>query len=309
MPGPTSLARTGHSVGRLAFGCEQLGGYQWGDVDAAAVEEAIELAVAQGATLFDTADCYGRGLSETRLGRALAPHRDRVVVATKFGVRFRDDGRVFYDSSPQWAETALHDSLRRLGMSHVDLFQIHYWDGMTPLAATFERLEALKASGKIGAYGITNIAADAAMLQYPGLSTVSLELSLANRNNETAARTAQRAGLTFIAYGCLGQGVLSGKYAADHHFDADDRRARDAYVNFHGERYARNLRIVAKLREYAEHLGASIPQVALAWILHRVPGSLALVGIKKAQQWRDACGATNVSLTAEMLEALERCSQ
>jgi aryl-alcohol dehydrogenase-like predicted oxidoreductase len=309
VPGTTLLARTGHSIGQLAFGCEQLGGYQWGDVEVAAVEEAIELAVAQGVILFDTADCYGRGLSETRLGRALAPHRDRVVVATKFGVRFRDDGHVFYDSSPQWAETALHDSLRRLGMSHVDLFQIHYWDGVTPLAATFERLEALRASGEIGAYGITNIAPDAAMLQYPGLSTVSLELSLANRNNEAAARAAERAGLTFIAYGSLGQGVLTGKYAADHHFDGDDRRARDAYVNFHGERYARNLRIVARLREYAEQLGASIPQVALAWILHCVPRSVALVGIKNVQQWRDACGASSVSLTAAMLEELERCSQ
>lgn len=305
----TALARTSRSIKRLAFGCEQLGGYQWGSLDVAAIEESIELALNEGVVFFDTADCYGRGVSEERLGRVLSAHRDSVVVATKFGVRFANDGQVYYDSSPQWAEHALHASLRRLNMAHVDLFQVHYWDGKTPIDATFERLEALRSSGKISAYGVTNFIPDLGTVsQYPGLSTVSLELSLANRSNEQAARSIAGHGLSFVSYGSLGQGVLTGKYLAQHQFEHDDRRARDAYVNFHGAKYARNLQIVAQLRRYADELSASIPQLALAWILHRIAHSIALVGVKRPSQLKDVCGALQLSIPEDILQALDRCS-
>jgi aryl-alcohol dehydrogenase-like predicted oxidoreductase len=302
----TPLGRSARAIRRLGFGCEQLGGYEWGRVDPGEVVAAVELAVAAGVTLFDTADCYARGESERRLGRALAPHRERVMIATKFGVRFSDSGSVWYDSSPEWAEAAVDGSLRRLGVEVVDLLQMHYWDGVTPLNTLFDALERLRQRQKILWYGISNHVPEGIVpADYPGLVSASLEYSLVERVHEAAARALAGAGLTFLAYGTLGQGILSGKYTSDSHFGAGDRRAHPHYRNFHGERLARNSRIVGVLTAHARELGVSPVQLAIAWVLHRLPQSVALVGIKRADQLQDALGALHLHLPGTTLAALE----
>lgn len=294
---------------RLAFGCEQLGGYEWGDIDPREITSAIEVAVDAGVNLFDTADCYGRGESERRLGAALAPYRERVILATKFGVRFSDSGSIWYDSSPQWARQALEDSLRRLGSDRIDLLQMHYWDGVTALPALFDALEQLRAQGKIRWYGITNhIPRALTPDHYPGFVSASLEYSLAERAHERAALELAAAGLTFIAYGSLGQGILSGKYREGTQFPAGDRRARVRYRNFHGERFARNQRIVQVLRQQAATLGVSPSQLAIAWVLATIPASVALVGFKREQQLSEALGALQLKLPAAALAALDAVS-
>lgn len=304
--------RLGHSsvlIKRFAFGCEQLGGYAWGAVDVQEVTAAVELAVAEGVTLFDTADCYGRGESERRLGRILASQRERVVLATKFGVRFRNSGTVWYDSSPGWIRQALDDSRERLGTDVVDLLQMHYWDGRTPITAVFDCLEELRTRGRIRWYGVTNYVPHGVdFAGYPGLVSGSLEFSLVERSHESAAREFSRAGLSFLAYGSLGQGVLSGKYQGGQHFGSDDRRSRPKYRNFHGARFARNVRIVEVLREHAAQLGATASQLAIAWILATVPGSVPLVGIKRAEQLRDVLGALRLSVPQATLAALDLAS-
>lgn len=304
----TLLGRSPEAVKRLAFGCEQLGGHAWGKVDARDVEAAIELAIERGIRIFDTADCYGRGESELRLARALAAYRNRVLVATKFGVRFTDAGEVYYDSSPQWAERALEQSLRRLGSEWIDLFQVHYWDGVTPVDALLERLERLREAWKIRWYGVTNFVPAAAELQYPGLVSVSLEYSIAQRSAEGTARQMADAGLTFLSYGSLGQGMLSGKYRSSACFGDDDRRSRAKYRNFHGATLTRNLRIVDALRARGDVHGATPAQMAIAWILHKIPNSIPLVGIKRPEQLMDVLGALDLSLADETLAALDEAS-
>jgi len=302
----TRLGASAQFIGRVAFGCEQLGGYEWGVVDPAQIAAAIESAVAMGVTLFDTADCYGRGESERRLGRILAPHREHVLIATKFGVRFSDSGSVWYDSSPAWAQQALDASLTRLQTEVIDLLQMHYWDGVTPLDELFECLEGLRERGKIRWYGVTNLPPQAMPpAGYPGLVSASLEYSLVERTYETAAQQLSTAGVTFIAYGCLGQGILSGKYHADARFGAGDRRARPRYRNFHGERLARNARIVEVVRAEAAKLGAAASQVAIAWVLQAIPDSVAVVGIKNADQLLDALQAKRLELPSDTIMALD----
>jgi myo-inositol catabolism protein IolS len=302
----TRLGRSTQAIRRLAFGCEQLGGYEWGSVDPGEVAAAVEVAVGAGVTLFDTADCYGRGESERRLGRALSPHRERVIIATKFGVRFTDSGHVWYDSSPEWAETAVDGSLRRLGVEVVDLLQMHYWDGVTPLNALFDALERLRQRRKIQWYGISNhVPAGIIPTDYPGLVSASLEYSLVERVHEAAARALAGMGLTFLAYGTLGQGILSGKYGADAQFAAGDRRAHPHYRNFHGERLARNSGIAGVVSAHARELGVSPVQLAIAWVLHQLPESVALVGIKRPEQLQDALGALRLHLPATTLAALD----
>ena len=294
---------------RLAFGCEQLGAYEWGEVDPAEVAAAVEVAIGQGITLFDTADCYGRGASERRLGRVLAAHRDKVIIATKFGVRFSDSGSVFHDSSPRWAEDALDASLRRLGTDRIDLLQMHYWDGVTPLETLFDALERLRERQKIRWYGITNHASlSVAAASYPGLVSASLEYSLVERAHEAAARTFADIGLTFLGYGTLGQGMLSGKYDGNARFGSGDRRARPRYRNFHGARLNRNTRIVTALKAYACELGTSPSQLAIAWVLDRLPGCITLVGIKRPAQLLDALGALRVQLPEAARAALDAVS-
>ncbi len=293
----------------MAFGCEQLGGYEWGDVDVAEVQSAIELALDRGVTLFDTADCYGRGLSERRLGKILAGRRDRALIATKFGVRFSDSGTVYYDASPEWAQRALESSLTRLETDRVDVLQLHYWDGRSSLDALFDRLEALRESGKIRCYGVTNYVPDAReIVDRPGLASVSLEYSLIHRLHERSALQLVAAGLTFLAYGSLGQGMLTGKYRPGDRFGSDDRRSRPAYRNFHGDQFVRNASIVEVVRAQADALGASPSQVALAWILNAIPRGVALVGIKRPAQLEEAVGALSLVLGRENIAALDSIS-
>jgi aryl-alcohol dehydrogenase-like predicted oxidoreductase len=306
----TRLGGSTQFVARLAFGCEQLGGYEWGRVEPTEVAAAIELAVARGVTLFDTADCYGRGESERRLGRLLAPYREQVTIATKFGVRFSDSGSVWYDSSPAWAQTALDASLQRLGTECIDLLQMHYWDGVTPLKRLFDSLERLRERHKIRWYGLSNhVPNDITVADYPGLVSASLEYSLVERVHERAAQTARAAGLTFIAYGTLGQGILSGKYRADSRFDAGDRRAHPRYLNFHGERLARNLRVVEILTAQAAELGVLPGQLAVAWVLNALPASVALVGIKRTEQLQEALAALDLAVPAATQAALDAASR
>jgi myo-inositol catabolism protein IolS len=237
--------------------------------------------------------------------------RDRVMIATKFGVRLRSDGAVRYDSTPEWAETSLYESLSRLDTEYVDLFQVHYWDRTTPITATFECLEKLRARGLIRSYGITNYAPDLSKLaaDFPGLASVSLEYSLVERSSETFAKQVLHHGLNFLSYGSLGQGVLSGKYGSYSKFSPGDRRARVEYRNFHGARFRANLALVAALQEQAEALSLTLPQLALAWILSRIPGSIPLVGIKTVAQLEDAVGALRVRPTSAVLSELDRLSQ
>lgn len=305
----TRLGRSGERVSRIAFGCEQLGGHSWGDTDAAEICAAIEEAIAAGVNLFDTADCYGLGESERRLGRVIAQLRAKVHIATKFGVRFTERGQVFHDSSAAWAVRAVEGSLSRLRVDVIDLFQVHYWDRATPLCELFDALERLRESGKIRWFGISNHVPDPTLIaSYPGLVSVSLEYSLVERTNEPVARALSASGLTFIGYGALGQGILSGKYDAGTRFGADDRRAHPRYTKFHGAALARNLALVEVLRAQARELGATPAQLAIAWALERLPECVLIVGIKRRQQVREALAAWDLKLAVATFEVLERAT-
>ena len=305
----TPLGRSGERVSRVAFGCEQLGGHAWGEIDAKEICAAIEEALGGGMTLFDTADCYGLGESERLLGQVIGQSRTQRFIASKFGVRFTESGKVYHDSSAEWAALAVEGSLSRLRVDVIDLFQVHYWDRVTPLDKVFDALERLRECGKIRWFGITNyMPAPALIAAYPGLVSVSLEYSLAERANEHAARALSAVGCTFIGYGTLGQGILSGKYDAGTRFGADDRRAHARYRKFHGPALDRNLALVEVLRAQARELDTTPAQLAIAWALDRLPQCVVLVGIKRRQQVRDALAAQDLKLTVAVRQALERAS-
>lgn len=306
-----TLKNSDLNVSRFCMGGCPMGGYGWGNVQESELIDAVHAALGQGVNFFDTADTYGLGQSEITLGKALRNRRKDVVIASKFGVRV-EGGNTTYDNSPAWIEAALSASLKRLGTDYIDLYQVHYRDGVTPIALVVETLEKLKKQGKIRYYGLSNIhQADMDELRpYTG-NFVSFqdEYSLACRKNEHDIRQiSAELQMTSLTWGSLGQGILTGKYDRGTVFGKDDRRSRDIYVNFHGEKLEQNLRIVEVLRAVAEKHEKTLAACAIRWILDTLPDSIVIAGVKRPAQLESNIGAMGWNLNREELERLNAVS-
>lgn len=291
-------------------GCP-MGGYGWGNVQENELIDAVHAALEQGITFFDTADTYGLGQSEITLGKALGVHRKNVVVASKFGVR-AGNGKTVYDNSPEWIREALHGSLERLGTDYIDLYQIHYRDEHTPISAVVETLEDLQKRGYIRYFGLSNIhQEDSRELQpYVGkFVSFQDEYSLACRKNEPdMLMLADQLQLTPLTWGSLGQGILTGKYDKNTVFDTTDRRSRDVYVNFHGQKLLKNLEIVEALKKIADRHEKSVASIAIRFILDYLPDSVVLCGAKRPSQIIGNAEAADWSLGRDEIEMLEKIS-
>lgn len=299
------LGGAGCEVSRFGFGGCPLGGHGWGDTDEQRLRAAIDAAFDAGVTLFDTADVYGLGRSEALLGEALHTRRNEVVFATKFGVRRRGEVTV-HDNSASWIQASIDGSLKRLQTDRIDLYQLHYWDQMTPLPDIVDTLQDLRRQGKIRSFGVTNLdPRDISPDPIDGLVSFSMEYNLTRLDRSAAIRAIEAAGLTFLSWGSLAQGALSGKYSAETAFDPSDRRSRDAYSAFHGEGLARREQAVAMLRSIApKYPGRTLAQLAVRWILDSHPTSVTLVGMKSPEQVHDMSGTFDWSLSAEDLARL-----
>lgn len=299
-------------VSRLGFGCCPLGGHGWGKISPIELEGAVHAALDEGINLFDTADVYGLGESERRLGRSLRGRRQEAVIATKAGVRRDAQGRTFYDNTPAWIRQALEASLDRLGVDTIDLYQLHYRDSRTPLEEVFAILEQLRTAGKIRYYGLSNISAsDIAGVAMPEmLLTFQVQFSLVRRELESDITTVARNGrLSFMSWGSLGQGLLTGKYGGHTIFPPDDRRSRSVYPHFHGERLRRNLNILEGMRRLRSFPAKSLPQIALRWIMDYLGFGIVLAGMKHPSQVRENARAMGWKLSPHEIEALEAISR
>ncbi len=298
-------------VSRLCFGGCPMGGYGWGKVSEEELIKAAHCAVEEGINFFDNADTYGLGKSEETLAKALGNKRHQVVIGTKFGVRV-ENGKTFYDNSPEWIEKALAGSLKRLNTDYIDLYQVHYRDGKTPISVVVETLEKMRQKGYIRYYGLSNIHhEDLEELKGEVGRFVSFqdEYSLACRKNEgDMIELSEKLKLTPITWGSLGQGILSGKYDKNSTFGADDRRSREIYVNFHGDKLLKNLEIVEVLKEIAQEVEKPVPAVAIRWILDYLTKSAVIVGIKNQQQLYGNMEALGWKLSKEQIQRLQQVS-
>lgn len=300
-------------VSRLCIGGEQLGGFDWGDYDVSKAVAAAAEALEKGINFFDTADCYGMGGSERRIGKIIHGRRQNCVVSTKFGVRINPQAekRVTYDNSPKYMNDALRESLKRLDTDYIDLYQIHHRDEAVPLEEVCGALERQVEAGLIRYYGISNSPVTALDPEsFPNLLTYSYEYSLANRKHEETIDQHRQAGYSLLSFGTLGQGVLTGKYTKDSTFSSTDRRRHEKYSNFYGERFDHNLQIVDCMRNIAaNHSGATIAQVALRWVLQKQPTGAVIVGIKNSKQLRDNLGVFEFALSKSEVELLDNVSK
>ena len=302
-----TIKGTDLNVSRICFGCCPMGGHGWGATEEDMMTGAVHTAIDAGVNFFDTADAYGLGKSESILSASLGSRRSIAVISTKFGVRVVN-GRTFYDNSPLWIETACANSLRRLKTDMIDLYQIHYRDGKTPLASVVETLDRLREKGWIRYFGLSNIfVSDLDELREYASCFVSFqnEYSLACRRFENDIRMlADFLSATPLTWGSLGQGVLSGKYDKNTIFNVDDRRSREIYVNFHGKKLLKNLEIVEVMNPIAALHNVSITAVAVRFILDQLRDSIALVGAKSPLQVQENVQAMGWEMSKEEIMRL-----
>ena len=307
-----TLKNSDLKVSRLCMGGCPMGGYGWGDVQEKELIDAVHTAIDNGVTIFDTADTYGLGQSERTLGKALGSKRKDVVIADKFGVR-AGNGPTFYDNSPEYIRQALELSLKNLGTDYIDLYQVHYRDEKTPLSVVVGTLEALKKEGKIRYYGLSNIhEADYEEVKpFIGkIVSVQDEYSLACRKNEKDLKTlSEDFKITPLTWGSLGQGILTGKYDKSVAFGTNDRRSRDIYVNFHGEKLLKNLNIVEVMKPIASAHNKPISAAAIRFILDWLKDSVVLVGAKRPSQILGNIEGLDWNLTEDELKKLDEVSR
>lgn len=313
------LGQTGLFVSELCLGTMTFGGEgMWAaiaDVEQDGATALVKAALDAGVNFIDTANVYSNGLSERMTGRALKDlgvARSDVVIATKalgpMGEGVNDRGASRFHLMHQ-----IDASLERLGLDHVDLYQIHGWDPATPIEQTLRALDAIVRSGRARYIGVSNWAAWQIMKalgisrqeHLEGFVSLQAYYSLAGRDIEREIVGLLRSeGLGLMVWSPLAGGFLSGKYTRDG--AAQGRRASFDFPPVDADKaYA----VIDVMREVADARDCTVAQVALAWLLRQPAVSTVIVGAKRLDQLNDNLGATEVDLTDEDLDKLDRVSR
>jgi aryl-alcohol dehydrogenase-like predicted oxidoreductase len=303
------LGDTGVQVSRFGLGTMVLG--VWGNRDLAECGRIIHRALDAGINLIDTADVYGAGENEVIVGRAIAGRRDDVVLATKFHGAMGDDVNR-RGNSRRWVMRAIDESLRRLAVDHVDLYQIHRPDPATPIDETVGALDDLVRSGKIHYWGTSTFPAAelvetrwaAARRQVGGPHTEQPPYSILCRHIEgDVLPTCQRHGIGVITWSPLSGGWLTGKYRAAGDAPEGSRAATNP-DHFDGDNAAKAA-AVDRLRTVADQAGVELAHLALAWAAEHPVVSSVLLGPRTDDQLTDLLGAMDVELDADTLDAID----
>lgn len=311
-----TLSNSDLKVSRLCMGGCPMGGYDWGNTTELDFIDAIHAALDLGINFFDTANTYGFGQSEKTLAKGLGSHRQDVVIMSKFGVRVMEDmvsKKTIYDNSPDYIKKALEGTLKRLNTDYLDIYTIHYRDKDTSMDGVVECLKELRKEGKIRYFGLSNIHSEnmeEASEYKNDFVCCQDEYSLARRDYEDDLKTVRdKIGITPLTWGSLGQGILTGKYDTNSTFAENDRRRRDVYVNFHGDKLRKNLNIVETIKPIAGVHGKPVSAVAIRFILDWLTDSVVLVGAKRPGQIEGNVEAMDWNLSEEELKVLDEISK
>jgi aryl-alcohol dehydrogenase-like predicted oxidoreductase len=308
-----TLGHSGIEASTLALGTMMFGA--WGNTDESECHRMVDLAIDAGVTLFDTADIYDQGVSEHILGDALRGRRGKVVLATKCGNPMGDDP-AHSGLSKRWVTQACEDSLRRLDVDYIDLFQMHRPDPGTPIEETIEAFNDLITAGKIRAYGTSTFTAEqlrAAHAAAGAAGTVAPTseqppYSILARGIETDVLPVVSAvDVGAIVWAPLNGGWLTGKYQGTASPDTGSRAERQPDHFDHGEDAIRaaKLRAVDALQRVADGAGVSLVQLALGFVLARPTVTAAIIGPRTLPQLSELLEAGHVDLGADVLAAID----
>ncbi len=292
------------AVGLGAMGMSDL----YGATDDGESIATIHAAIDAGVNLIDTGDFYGSGRNDLLIARALKDRRsDDVTLSVKFGAQ-RDPGGDFvgFDASPAAVKDHLASTLTRLGTDHVDIYRPARLDQRVPIEDTIGAMAEMVQAGYVRHIGLSEVGAETlrrAAAVHP-ISDLQIEYSLLSRGVEDdILPTARQLGIGVTAYGVLSRGLLSGHWRPKRELSGSDFRTISP--RFQGENLEHNLELVARLRQIADEQGASVAQVAIAWVLSRGDDIVALVGARRRDRLQESLGALDVELGESELARIE----
>ena len=302
-----ALGRTGPTVPAQGLGCMSMS-FAYGPPDEVEAVATIHRALELGVNFLDTADMYGMGENEALVGRAIAGRRDEVVLATKFGIVMdAEDPRARgVRGDADYVRQACDASLRRLGVDHVDLYYQHRPDTSVPIEETVGAMAGLVEAGKVRHLGLSEASAATirrAAAVHP-IAALQSEWSLFSRDIEDEiVPTCRELGIGVVPYSPLGRGLLTGTVGSLDELSSTDFRR--TLPRFQDENLARNLALVAVVKELAEARGVTPGQVALAWLAAQGDDVVPIPGTKRRTYLEENVGALDVTLTADELARLD----
>ncbi len=306
MPKTRKLGASGVAVSALGLGCMGMSEF-YGPSDDAASVALLQRAVDLGVTFFDTADMYGSGHNEMLLGQAFrGSRRERVVIATKFANMRRIDGAFLgINGRPEYVKAACDMSLKRLGVTHIDLYYQHRVDPEVPIEDTVGAMAGLVKEGKVRFLGLSEAGAKTirrAHAVHP-ITALQTEYSLWTRDAEgEILSTCRELGIAFVAYSPLGRGFLTGAFTQPQQFNAGDFRRNNPRMKEGA--FERNRALVQRIEEMAAAKGCTAAQLALAWVLSRGEDIIPIPGTRREETLKENLAALDLSLSKAELEEL-----
>jgi aryl-alcohol dehydrogenase-like predicted oxidoreductase len=302
-----TLGAKGAETSAIGLGCMGMSDL-YGPSDYAESLATIRAALDAGVTLLDTGDFYGMGHNEMLIAEALKNRpRDAVVLSVKFGAQRDPFGNwIGIDARPSAVKTSLAYTLKRLRVDYVDIYRPARLDPNVPIEDTIGAIADMVKAGYVRFIGLSEVGSATlrqAAAVHP-IADLQIEYSLVSRGVETSILSTCRAlGVGITAYGVLSRGLISGHWTAGKHSAQGDFRA--TIPRFHAANLENNLALVAKIKSIAEAKGATVAQVAIAWVLSRGADIVPVIGARQREQLAESLGATAVTLGADDLAALE----